>query len=77
MTVLKLKSCIKCNAELLIQREADGRYEVCLVCGYHKDVSNLVTLNTIGQVKITCSIEDGQKSSIDIEVTHKNGKLET
>jgi DNA-directed RNA polymerase subunit M/transcription elongation factor TFIIS len=76
MTVLKLKSCTKCNAELLIQREADGWYEVCLVCGYHKDVSNLVTLNTVGQVKITCPIEDGQKSSTAIEVTHTNSKVE-
>jgi len=76
MMVLKFKSCTKCNAELLIQREADGWYEVCSVCGYHKDVSNRVTLNTVGQVKITYPIEDGQKSSTDIEVIHKNSKLE-
>jgi len=76
MTVLKLKSCTKCNAELLIQREADGWYEVCLVCGYHKDVSNLVTLNTVGQVKITCSIEDGQKLHTDIKINRKGSKLE-
>ena len=52
MAIWKLKSCPRCNGDLFIQRETDGWYEECLSCGYQKDVSNLVTINTVGQVKI-------------------------
>ena len=52
MAVWKLKSCPRCNGDLFIQREQDGWYEECLLCGYQRDVSNLVTVNTLGQVKI-------------------------
>ena len=52
MAVWKLKSCPRCNGDLFIQREIDGWYEECLSCGYQRDVSNLVTVDTIGRVKI-------------------------
>jgi DNA-directed RNA polymerase subunit M/transcription elongation factor TFIIS len=52
MAVWKLKSCPRCNGDLFIQRETDGWYEECLSCGYQKDISDLVTMDTIGQVKI-------------------------
>ena len=52
MAVWKLKSCPKCNGDLFLQREATGWNEVCLACGYRKDISNLITVNTLGQVKI-------------------------
>jgi predicted nucleic acid-binding Zn ribbon protein len=52
MAVWKLKSCPRCNGDLFIQREIDGWYEECLSCGYQRDVSNLVTVDTVGRVKI-------------------------
>jgi DNA-directed RNA polymerase subunit M/transcription elongation factor TFIIS len=52
MAVWKLKSCPRCNGDLFIQRETDGWYEECLSCGYQKDISDLVAMDTIGQVKI-------------------------
>lgn len=50
MAVWKLKSCPRCSGDLFVQRERDGWYEECLMCGFVKDVSNLVTTNTVGQV---------------------------
>ena len=35
---------------------------------YEKDVSNLVTVNTVGQVKINDKIDDGQTLYTDIQV---------
>jgi hypothetical protein len=52
MAVWKLKSCPRCNGDLFIQREIDGWYEECLSCGYQRDVSNLVMIDTVGRVKI-------------------------
>jgi hypothetical protein len=52
LAVWKLKSCPRCNGDLFIQREIDGWYEECLSCGYQRDVSNLVTVDTVGRVKI-------------------------
>jgi DNA-directed RNA polymerase subunit M/transcription elongation factor TFIIS len=51
MAVWKLKSCPRCNGDLFIQREIDGWYEECLSCGYQKDISDLVTMDAIGQCK--------------------------
>ncbi len=61
MAVWKLKSCPRCTGDLFIQREMDGWYGECLACGYRKDVSNLVTVNTLGQIKISDPVEIGQK----------------
>jgi DNA-directed RNA polymerase subunit M/transcription elongation factor TFIIS len=68
LAIWKLKSCPRCNGDLFIQRETDGWYEECLLCGYEKDVSNLVTVNTVGQVKIKDKIDDEQTLNIDIQV---------
>ena len=72
MAIWKLKSCPRCNGDLFIQRETDGWYEECLLCGYEKDVSNLVTLNTVGQVKINDKIDAGQILYTDIQVLPDN-----
>jgi DNA-directed RNA polymerase subunit M/transcription elongation factor TFIIS len=72
MAVWKLKSCPRCNGDLFIQCETDGCYEECLLCGYEKDVSNLVTVNTVGQVKINDKIDAGQISYTDIQVLPDN-----
>jgi DNA-directed RNA polymerase subunit M/transcription elongation factor TFIIS len=71
MAVWKLKSCPRCSGDLFIQRETDGWYEECLLCGYQKDVSNLVTVNTKGQVKIKDQILNGQKFT-DVRVSPAN-----
>jgi translation initiation factor 2 beta subunit (eIF-2beta)/eIF-5 len=47
MAIWKLKTCPRCNGDIFIQREIDGWYEECLSCGYRRDVSNLVTVNTV------------------------------
>ena len=52
MAVWKLKSCPRCTGDIFIQRELDGWYEECLACGYRRDISNLVIINTVGQIKI-------------------------
>ena len=72
LAVWKLKSCPRCNGDLFIQRETDGWYEECLLCGYEKDVSNLVTVNTVGQVKINDKIDAGQILYTDIQVLPDN-----
>jgi len=61
MVSWKLKSCPRCAGDLAILREADGWYENCLACGYRRDISNLVTTNALGQVKMKGSIELGDK----------------
>jgi hypothetical protein len=68
LAIWKLKSCPRCNGDLFIQRETDGWYEECLLCGYEKDVSNLVTVNTVGQIKIKDKIDAGQILYTDIQV---------
>jgi len=45
MAVWKLKSCPRCSGDLFIQRETDGWYEECLLCGYQRDVSDIVTIS--------------------------------
>ena len=72
MAVWKLKSCPRCNGDLFIQRETDGWHEECLLCGYQRDVSNLVTVNTLGQVKIKGQIANGQKLYNDVRVSPAN-----
>jgi DNA-directed RNA polymerase subunit M/transcription elongation factor TFIIS len=61
MAVWKLKSCPRCNRDIFIQREIDGWYEECLACGYRKDISKLVIINTVGQVKVNELFEIGEK----------------
>jgi len=58
MAVWKLKSCPRCNGDLFIQRETDGWYEECLLCGYQHDVSNIVSVSAGGQVKIKGQLEN-------------------
>jgi len=72
MAVWKLKSCPRCSGDLFIQRETDGWYEECLLCGYQRDVSNLVTVGTGGQVKIKSQIETGQKMYANVRVSPAN-----
>jgi len=76
MAVWKLKICPLCNRNLLILREISAWYGVCLTCGYNKDISHLVTVNTVGQAKITCTIESEQDLSTDVTATHKDGYFE-
>jgi DNA-directed RNA polymerase subunit M/transcription elongation factor TFIIS len=60
MAVWKLKSCPRCNGDLFIQRETDGWYEECLLCGYQRDVSDLVSVTNRGQVKVKGQLETKQ-----------------
>jgi hypothetical protein len=57
MAVWKLKSCPRCTGDLFIQRETDGWYEECLLCGYQRDVSGLISVTTGGQIKIKSQVE--------------------
>ena len=58
MAVWKLKSCPRCSGDLFIQRETDGWYEECLLCGYQRDVSNLVVKDTAGKITIKGQLAD-------------------
>jgi ribosomal protein S27AE len=56
MAVWKLKSCPRCSGDLFIQRETDGWYEECLLCGYQRDVSDIVTING-GKITVKGELE--------------------
>jgi len=58
MAVWKLKSCPRCNGDLFIQRETDGWYEECLLCGYQHDVSNSVAASSASQISIKGQLVD-------------------
>ena len=60
MAVWKLKSCPRCSGDLFIQRETDGWYEECLLCGYQRDVSDIVAVTNGGQVKVKGQLETKQ-----------------
>ena len=51
MAIQNLKTCPRCDGRLLIKREANGWYEECTKCGEKTDISELVTTNTLGQIK--------------------------
>ncbi len=70
MAVWKLKSCPQCNGDLFIQRETDGWYEECLLCGYQRDVSDIVA--TGGQIKIQGQLQSRQKIYTDVRVSEAN-----
>ncbi|MBN1643449.1 MAG: hypothetical protein JW856_01315 [Dehalococcoidales bacterium] len=72
MAVWKLKGCPRCNGDLFIQREADGWYEECLLCGYQKDVSRFITVGTGGQIKINSQLAVGQKLYADVRPSAAN-----
>ena len=65
MAIQNLKACPRCNGRLLIKREANGWYEECTKCGEKTDISELVTTNTVGQIKISNRIEIEQKLDVD------------
>jgi ribosomal protein S27AE len=44
MAVWKLKSCPRCSGDVFVAREVDGWRETCLLCGYHRDVSDVVVM---------------------------------
>ena len=58
MAVWKLKSCPRCNGDLFIQRETDGWYEECLLCGYQHDVSDIVAANSANRISIKGQLAD-------------------
>jgi ribosomal protein S27AE len=57
MAVWKLKSCPRCGGDLFIQREVDGWYEECLLCGYQRDVSDLVAATTGSHARVKDQLE--------------------
>jgi Tfp pilus assembly protein FimT len=57
MAIQKLKICPLCNGELRIKREESGWYEECGTCGQRRDVSRLVVINNLGQIKVLDKIE--------------------
>ncbi len=39
---LKSKSCPRCRGYIVIDRDVDGWYEMCLQCGYLRDLKSIV-----------------------------------
>jgi hypothetical protein len=72
MAIQNQKACPRCNGRLLIKREANGWYEECVLCGERKDISELVTINAVGQIKISDRIEIEQKPDIENKLTQAN-----
>jgi DNA-directed RNA polymerase subunit M/transcription elongation factor TFIIS len=52
MAVQNQKACPRCNGLMLIKLEAGGWFEECARCGERNNISELVTVNTVGQIKI-------------------------
>jgi DNA-directed RNA polymerase subunit M/transcription elongation factor TFIIS len=71
MAIWKLKSCPRCNGDVFVQRETEGWYEGCLLCGYEREVSNLISVNSVGQIKIDDSEPVG-KSRTDDQIFRDN-----
>ena len=65
MAIQNLKTCPRCDGRLLIKREANRWYEECTKCGEKTDISELVTTNTLGQIKISNRIVIEQKPTVD------------
>lgn len=40
--MLRLKSCPRCNGDVLLDRDQYGWYEQCLQCGYLSDMQNVI-----------------------------------
>lgn len=36
--MFKLKSCPRCKGDVMIDHDSNGWYEVCLNCGYERDL---------------------------------------
>jgi DNA-directed RNA polymerase subunit M/transcription elongation factor TFIIS len=68
----RIKTCPRCNGRLLIKRETHGWYEECVLCGERKDISELVTVNTVGQIKILDRTEIEQKPDIENKLAQAN-----
>ena len=62
MVMWRLKSCPRCNGDIFINKEADGRYEHCLLCGYVRDVTRYFTTD---KATIPPDDEDSRKNSPD------------
>ncbi|MBI2906338.1 MAG: hypothetical protein HYX92_01640 [Chloroflexi bacterium] len=45
--MIKLKACVKCNGDVLVERDAYGWYEQCLQCGRLRDLAG--PAETLGQ----------------------------
>jgi len=39
---LKLKSCPKCNGDVMVDRDEHGWYEHCMQCGHMRDIESLI-----------------------------------
>jgi len=72
MVVQNQKACPRCNGHLLIKREETGWYEECVICGERKDISELVTVNAVGQIKILDRTEIEQKPDIENKLAQAN-----
>lgn len=40
--MLRLKSCPRCNGDVIVDRDIHGWYEQCLQCGYERDLPGIV-----------------------------------
>ncbi|MDD5289276.1 MAG: hypothetical protein PHY28_09240 [Dehalococcoidales bacterium] len=72
MAIWKSKSCPQCGADLIIQLESAGWYAECLWCGYQRDVSKLVTINTSKRVNIKDKVTTEHKLYTNVHVTLAN-----
>ncbi len=72
MAVWKLKSCPRCSGDLFIQRETDGWYEECLLCGYQRDVSNIIAAKQGNQLKVRAQMTARQKTYANVSLTDAN-----
>jgi DNA-directed RNA polymerase subunit M/transcription elongation factor TFIIS len=65
MAIQNQKACPRCNGRLLIKRGANGWCEECVLCGERKDISELITVNSVGQIKILDRTEIEQKPAVE------------
>jgi transcription elongation factor Elf1 len=72
MVIKKQLTCPSCGGELVIKREANGWYQECVLCGQRIEISDLITVNTVGQIKILDQIEIPETREIVDTISKSN-----
>jgi DNA-directed RNA polymerase subunit M/transcription elongation factor TFIIS len=64
----KVSECPQCNKTIYIRREVEGWNEVCLSCGYRKNLSVIIIFNTVGQARLQTVCEINRETTLEHEL---------
>ncbi len=60
MAAPALRSCPRCTSDMIDQTDQYGRYEQCLVCGYHRDIT-APAMRPVNPIHLKPGVMAGQK----------------